>query len=408
MEFKTTQLANGLTVIGELNPAARSAATGFFVRTGSRDETNGISGVSHFLEHMLFKGTEKLNTFQVNQAFDRTGANFNAFTSEENTVYHAAVLPEYLAEIIELWAQLLRPALRKDDFELEKNVIKEEIAMYKDLPAFDIIDRCRELYFDGHPCGNSVLGSDESIDALKIEQMRQYYTERYAPNNIVLVCTGQFDWAAICSLAERACADWQRQEVARIIMPADGNKTSGHYTKANLTREHICLMSPAVSAQDDRRYTASLLATIVGDCVGSRFFWELVDKAWAEEASMQYNAMDGTGIFCSYLRCSSENLDKVLDIVRGIFTELVKKGVTEDELKAAKNKTLSELVLKNEIPMGRLIEVGFNWVYLKQYLTIEEQVAAVKAVTVKQINKMLKQFQPGDFTQFLMGPEKKD
>ncbi len=407
MEFKWKQLTNGLTVIGELNSSARSAATGFFVRTGSRDETDGLSGVSHFLEHMLFKGTERLNTFQVNQAFDRTGAQFNAFTSEENTVYHAAVLPEYLAEIIGLWAQLLRPALRKDDFELEKNVIKEEIAMYKDLPAFDIVDRCRALYFDGHPCGNSVLGSVESIDGLSIEQMRQYYAGRYAPNNIVLVCTGQFDWAAICSLSEQACAGWQRQEVDRLIRPAAGNKTSEHFTKVNLTREHICLMSPAVPAQDQRRYAASLLATIIGDNVGSRFFWELVDKAWAEEASMQYNAMDGVGIFCSYFRCSSENLDKVLALVGGIFAELGKKGVTEDELRTAKNKTLSELVLKNELPMGRLIEVGFNWVYLKQYLTIEEQVAAVKAVTVEQLNSLLEQLRPGDFTQFLMGPNNK-
>ena len=167
MEFKQKRLTNGLDIIGEVNMSAKSAAVGFFVRTGSRDEAPQINGVSHFLEHMLFKGTEKLNAFEVNKAFDGTGAQFNAFTSEENTVFYAAVLPEYVIEVTKLWIELMRPALRDEDFNIEKNVIKEEIAMYKDTPSFDVIDRCRSLHFDSHPCGNSVLGSEKSIESLK-------------------------------------------------------------------------------------------------------------------------------------------------------------------------------------------------------------------------------------------------
>jgi predicted Zn-dependent peptidase len=406
MEFKWQKLANGLVIIGELNESAKSSAAGFFVRTGSRDEDAQINGVSHFLEHMLFKGTEKLNSFEVNQAFDNTGAQFNAFTSEESTVFYAAVLPEYLEEIVELWAQLMRPALREDDFNVEKNVIKEEIAMYKDLPSFDISDRCRALYFDGHPCGNSVLGSEDSIDALRVEQMRGYFQRRYAPNNIILACTGKFDWNHICSLAEKSCAGWRENAAERLLKPSNGNITKQRITKANLVREHICLMSAAVSAQDPRRFAASLLSVIIGDDNGSRFFWELVDKAMAEEASMQFNDMDGTGVLSSYLRCSSENLSRVLDIINDIFLELSKKGVTADELKKAKNKTLSALVLKNELPMGRLIDVGFNWIYLHRYLTIEEEVTMVKAVTVDDINLLIEQLKPGDFTQLIMGPDK--
>jgi hypothetical protein len=133
-DFQQFTLDNGLTIIGEVNRKARSASVGFFVRTGARDETPHISGVSHFLEHMLFKGTDELSALEVNAAFDRLGAKFNAFTSEENTVYYAAVLPEYLLDVSGLWMQLMRPSLRDDDFEIEKNVILEEIAMYKDLP----------------------------------------------------------------------------------------------------------------------------------------------------------------------------------------------------------------------------------------------------------------------------------
>jgi predicted Zn-dependent peptidase len=404
MEFKSEKLENGLVIIGEINKSAKSAAVAFCVKTGSRDETEQINGVSHFLEHMLFKGTEKLSALEVNEAFDRTGAQFNAFTSEENTVYYAAVLPEYLADVTQLWTQLMRPALRDEDFDIEKNVIKEEIAMYKDMPSFDVMDRCRTLHFDGHPCGNSVLGSEESIDNLTAEQMREYFAKRYAPNNIVLACAGNFDWDQICSLAADSCNAWQQQTVGRKLDHSEGSRKKERVEKPNLVREHICLMSAGVSAQDPRRFAASLLGMIIGDDVGSRFFWDLVDKALAEAASMQFGAMDGTGVFCSYIRCSSENVVKVLDIVRNIFDDLEKIGITEDELTKAKNKVLSALVIKNELPMGRLIDLGFNWTYLEQYRTIEDDVNAIKTVTVDDVNSLIEQFRPEDFTQLSLGP----
>jgi predicted Zn-dependent peptidase len=404
MEFKKEQLTNGLDLIGEINKSAKSAAVGFFVRAGSRDESREINGASHFLEHMLFKGTERLNAFEVNEAFDRTGAQFNAFTSEENTVFYAAVLPEYLTEVTQLWTELMRPALRNEDFDIEKNVIKEEIAMYKDLPSFDVMDRCRSLHFDGHPCGNSVLGTKQSIDDLTAEQMRDYFTNRYAPNNMVLACAGNFDWKQLCSIAENRCGDWQKQTVERKLQDCRGSKKKDRVEKSNLACEHICLMSPGVAAQDQRRFAASVLAAVIGDDVGSRFFWELVDKALAETASMQFGAMDGTGAFCSYIRCSSENVTKVLDTIKGIFESLAKSGITENEMRTAKNKILSALVIKNELPMGRLADLGFNWVYLQQYRTIADDINAIKAVTVDDVHSLIKQFNPADFTQLSIGP----
>jgi len=404
MEFKKKELANGLVIIGEVNESAKSAAVGFFVKTGSRDESQQINGVSHFLEHMLFKGTEKLSALEVNKAFDRTGAQFNAATSEENTIFYAAVLPEYVIEVTQLWIELMKPALREQDFNIEKNVIKEEIAMYKDTPSHDCVDRCRSLHFDGHPCGYSILGSEESIDSLTAEQMRQYLTSRYAPNNMVFACAGNFDWGQICSTVEASCAKWQQQATIRKLEHHAGSKKKQRIEKANLACEHICLISPCVTAQDERRFAAALLAVIVGDSVGSRFFWELVDKALAEAATMQFAPMDGTGALYSYICCSNKNVSKVLGIVGDIFSSLAKNNITEDELKKAKNKVLSALVIKNELPMGRLIDLGFNWTYIKQYRTIEDDVKAVKAVTVDDIHSLIGQFNPGDFTQFSIGP----
>lgn len=404
MEFKSKILENGLVIIGEVNKSAKSAAVGFFVRTGSRDEAKEVNGVSHFLEHMLFKGTEKLGPVEVNEAFDRTGAQFNAFTSEENTVYYAAVLPEFLLEVTGLWTELMRPALRDEDFNLEKNVIKEEIAMYRDLPSFDVMDRCRSLHFEGHCCGNSVLGTEQSIDGMTAEQMRGYFGRRYSPNNMVAAFAGNFDWERVCSKIEAACGQWSTEDAERTLEDFGGSKKKDRMEKPNMALEHICLMSAGVAAQDARRFAASLLGVIVGDDVGSRFFWELVDKALAEAATMQFGAMDGTGAFYSYIRCGSENVSRVLDIVGDIFGDLAKRGVTEEDLRKAKNKVLSAVAIKNELPMGRLIDLGFNWIYLQEYRPLAEDIEAVKAVTVEEVNSLIEQLRPGDFTQFSIGP----
>jgi predicted Zn-dependent peptidase len=221
---------------------------------------------------------------------------------------------------------------------------------------------------------------------------------------MMFACAGNFNWGRICSTLEEFCLAWQGRSAARKLEHFQGSKKKERIEKSNLACEHICLMSPCVSAQDQGRFAASLLAVIVGDNVGSRFFWELVDKALAEAATMQYSPMDGTGALYSYIRCSSKNVSKVLDIVSGIFHSLSEEGIIEDELQKAKNKVLSALVIKNELPMGRLIDLGFNWIYLKEYRNIEDDVKAVKAVTVDEINSLIRQFNPGDFTRFSIGP----
>ena len=148
-----------MQIIGETSPSARSVALGFFVRTGSRDETPDVSGVTHFLEHMVFKGTPRRTALDVNRDFDRIGAHYNAFTSEENTVFYAAILPEYLPQAVDILADILRPSLRGEDFDMEKNVIIEEIGMYEDQPMWSAYDHAKRLYFADHPLGNSILGT---------------------------------------------------------------------------------------------------------------------------------------------------------------------------------------------------------------------------------------------------------
>ena len=178
MEFRKHRLDNGLEIIAETNADAHSMSVAFIVRTGSRDETDEVAGVSHFLEHMCFKGTPRRSADDVNREFDEIGAHYNAFTSEECTAYYASVLPEYQESSVDILADILRPSLRPDDFNMEKKVILEEIQMYLDHPPFGMDDRITQLHMGRHPLAKSVLGTAESVGDLSPEQMRKYFDAR--------------------------------------------------------------------------------------------------------------------------------------------------------------------------------------------------------------------------------------
>ena len=245
MQFKHTKLENGLTIIAEVNPAAASMAAGFFVRTGSRDEMPDVSGVSHFLEHMVFKGTERRSAFDVNREFDEIGASYNAFTSEENTVYYAAVLPEFQTRMLELLCDIMRPALRAEDFEVEKKVILDEIARYQDIPRFRVYDKLMSEHFASHPLGNSILGVPESITALKRDDMQAYFNCRYSPGNVTAAGVGNLDFDAFVQTVSQACSAWPCCEAGRETSRASVAGAEKVVCDRKVLREHIGLMSSA-------------------------------------------------------------------------------------------------------------------------------------------------------------------
>src|SRR5262245_50173722 len=216
MSFHKHVLPNGLTIIGEISPSAKSVAIGFFVKTGSRDETPQESGVTHFLEHMIFKGTPNRTALEVNYDFDKIGASYNAFTSEENTVFYAAILPEYLPQAVDILADILRPSLRGEDFDMEKKVIIEEIGMYEDQPMWCAYDNAKKAFFADHPLGNSILGTVDSITALTRDQMQTYFDRRYVPQNITVAVAGNFAFGDAVKLIEAKCGVWPAGEAPRV------------------------------------------------------------------------------------------------------------------------------------------------------------------------------------------------
>ena len=407
MQFRHEQLPNGLDIVAEVSEAAHSASLGFFVKTGARDEHESISGVSHFLEHMVFKGTDTLSAEDINLRFDSMGASSNAFTSEEDTVYYAAVLPEKQHDALELLSAMMRPALREDDFITEKQVILEEIKMYDDQPPFGADDRCRALFFKNHPLAQSVLGSTSSIEALQVEAMREYHQKRYSSNNLVLAASGAVDFESLIKSAHRLCGEWkpsppsnrkvsfsssQREAVTEVI------------TREQAALEYAVRMSPGPAEDTNDRFAAKLLAMVIGDDSGSRLYWDLVDSGRAEHAACHHHDFLDAGIFVTQLSCEPETthslLDRIVEIYQGAEDDL-----STNEVDQARNKLLSRVVLAGERPRQRLFSLGLEWAHLSRYRSVSDDLATLDTISREDLHRILAEWHlPASSSTVLAGP----
>ncbi len=397
------ELSNGLTVIAEHNSANASASIGFFTRTGARDESAVESGISHFLEHMMFKGTPKRSALDINLELGNLGAQANAFTSEENTVYYATVIPEKFSAMQELLTDMLRPALDPAEFDMEKKVILEEIALYRDRPHFYLFENSIKDYFGDHPAGNSVLGSHESVSAITREQMKNYFDRRYAPSNMILAATGNFDLDRFLTDARGLCGGWTNHEVTRDLKRHADKVRYHEFKRKNLSHSHAVLLTSGASSQDPERYALSILGVILGDSSGSKLYWELVDKGLADAASVDSDERDGTGCFMVYVSTSPEKLDEVVKIARRVVGAPL--DFTDADLERAKAKIISRIVLDGELPMGRLMALGMEWTYRKSITPLAEIVARVRAVSRADIERALTTFPLKSWSEYRLLPE---
>jgi predicted Zn-dependent peptidase len=404
LEFLEHKLPNGLQVVAECNAEAYSTAVGFFVETGARDETDALAGVSHFLEHMVFKGTPTRSADDVNREFDEMGAHYNAFTSEENTVYYAAILPEHQTAAVELLADILRPSLRDEDFNTEKKVILEEIKMYEDQPPFGADDKCKAAHFGSHPLGRSVLGTLDTVGALSVEAMRDYFRRRYSPGNITLVGAGRIDFERFVDTANRLCGAWQPVPDGRALPPAPNNSGLACLHKDSATLEYVVQLALGPDARAHERFAAKILATVIGDDSGSRLYWALVDSGLAEHASLNHYDYQGTGLFMSYMTCEADRTAANLAQMRRIYRQAEEEGILPAELHQAKSKINSRVVLSSERPRGRLFTVGGNWLQRREYRSVADDLAAIDAVSLAEVGAVLKDFPVSVGTTVAIGP----
>jgi predicted Zn-dependent peptidase len=354
---------------------------------------------------MLFKGNQRLSADDINRTFDELGADYNAFTSEERTVYYGAAPAGRTPELFDLLTELMEPSLRQADFDMEKNVILEEIAMYQDRPVQRLFEEASHRFWNGHPLGNSVLGSRDSITALSRDAMYDYFKQRYAPSNVLLVLAGNYDWDALLARAAQRTAGWSDYRVQRSRPEAHPSSGAQQVVDASLNRRHTALFAPGVGVDSDLRYAAAILASAIGDSSGSRLYWELVDKGVTDNAWLSHEASEGQGAFVGYLSAAPDRAAQVLDKYRAVLSQAQDEGLNEAEWRRAQRKIATGATFRAETPLGRLMSFGTGYQTLGVYQTVNQVVQQVMSTPLADGNRLL-QGRPFDAPLILaLGPE---
>ncbi|MCU0707047.1 MAG: insulinase family protein [Pirellula sp.] len=405
MQFRHEILDNGLEIVAEINPDAFSQSLGYFVRTGSRDEVPEIAGVSHFLEHMVFKGTPTRSSLDVNRMLDDLGSQSNAYTSEEQTVYYMSVLPEHQLSALDLLTDLMRPTLRREDFDTEKQVILEEIAMYDDQPPYGAMERAMEEYFGDHPLATRVLGTRQTVSDLTAEAMRAYHEQRYAPNNLCLVAAGAVDFDALVKETAVRTRLWTSVQTHRKRQPPVLRSSSVELVHPPATQQYTLEFSPGPGIQDPQRYVNRILASILGDDSGSRLFWELTDKGLADLAVTYTSEFEDCGIFGIYLACAPEQQNENWERIQFVLADAKANPITERELELAKNKVRSGMILASERPSNRLFSVGNGWLTRRKYESVREATENYQRVSLEQVQSAFEQLAQRPRVRVSVGPE---
>jgi predicted Zn-dependent peptidase len=383
-----TELPGGLRVITEAMPGVLSATVGIWVGVGSRDETPAVSGSSHFLEHLLFKGTRSRTALEIATAMDAVGGEMNAFTAKEHTCYYANVLASDLPLAVTLLGDLVTDALNTaPDLESERTVVLEEIAMRDDEPADAVHDLFAETLFGDTPLGRSVLGTVESIEALTRDDVDGWYRRRYTPPSIVVAAAGRVDHQQVLDLVRRAFGD-RLSGAARPepLRTGEGDASATPHRPTGLIHRrteqaHLLLGSVGLGRLDDARYAAAVLDAAVGGGMSSRLFQEIREKrglVYSVGSALTHYA--GTGVFSVYAGCAPKRVPEVLRLVRECLGEAAAHGITDDEVLRGIGQLKGGLVLGLEDTGSRMSRLGKSELSYGEYVPVREVLARLDAV----------------------------
>ena len=413
-DFRHTTLKNGLRIAAEIDSRGYSAAFGYFVRAGARDEVDSESGLSHFLEHMMFKGTAKRSAADVNRELDELGGQSNAYTSEEQTVYYASVLPKFQDRLIELLTDMLSPRLDEEDFDTERQVILEEIAKYEDQPPFGAFERAMEVYFRPRSLGRRVLGTTESITAMTADAMRRYFDRRYRGGNIVLAASGNVDFDGLVAAVDQLTTTWSSRPdrpsppADDVTVVPDGISLETRLPIADASQAYMVRMSPGPSMISEDRYASRMLASILGDEGGSRLFWDLIDTGRAEMATVWPQEFSDTGAWFHYLVCAPHDMEANRQLFDQVLRNTAEKGVDSEELKQAINKAAAGCIMQSERPSNRLFGLGSRWLMRNEYVSIDESLDRIRSVQLEQVNQAAAKYLLSETTEVLAAAQPSD
>jgi len=389
MEHRLSTLPNGLRVITETMPAVRSVAVGCWVDTGSRDETSTEAGCSHFLEHLLFKGSARLTSQDIARAFDAVGARSNAFTSKEYTCFWAQLRDDDLPMGMDLLAEMmLRPAFRPEDIEAEANVVLEEINMNEDDPADVAHDQFARALWGDHALALPVLGTKQSINGMGREVIAAYWERRYRPQSVVIAAAGHAEHEQVVDLAERHFGDWQGGPAGHEFREAAVVPRVELKTKET-EQAHLVFGGEALTRGDGRRFAFGLLNHILGAGMSSRLFREIREERGLAYAVYSFRMpYADSGAYGIYVGTTPHQVAQVLDLIRQALGRLADEGVAPDELERAKGNMKGSLALSMEETNSRMIRLGRHELTGVGHLSLDETVAAIEGVTAEEVHRV--------------------
>jgi predicted Zn-dependent peptidase len=373
--------------VTEAMPSVRSIALGFWVRAGSRDEDPAHAGLSHFLEHLLFKGTDRFSSREIDEAFDAMGAEVNAGTGKETTSVYSRFLDNHLERAFDvLQDMVLRPSY--PDIDSERQVVIEEIAMYEDEPQDKVHDVLAGAIFGDHPLGRPIIGRAEVISSVPVPEIATWHDGRYVPQNMVLAAAGNLEHERIVELAERAigAAD---PAPADVVDTPDGHGQVLRFHEKDTEQYHLCLGGPGIARGDDRRFALRVLDTILGGSTSSRLFQEVRERRGLAYSVYSYAShYADTGQVALYVGTRPDNVGEAVDVIGSELRRLTEDGVTAQELERARDNVKGRTVLSMESTLTRMNRLGSSVLMEVPLLTVDELLAAFDAVTLDDVNEL--------------------
>lgn len=406
MPILSTRLPSGLRLVVEPLKHVRSVGIGVWVTTGSRHEPDHLVGASHFLEHLVFKGTSRRTAKAIARTIDAVGGQLDAFTGRELACYYAKVLDELLPEALDLISDILTdPLLAPEDIERERRVILEEIKLTEDTPTDDLFDLFYSTIFDGHPMGRPVFGTPGSVRQLQRDELLTWRASHLFPENLVVAVAGSCRPEEVKEFVEEAFSFGANNHPLAITPPTPQGRRLMVKEKDS-EQVHICLGFPSVPSLSPRRYVASTLNAILGGGVASRLFQRIREEEGLAYAVYSFlDTYSDAGVMGIYAGVSPEELERILDVIGQELRSIVEHGVQPEELALAKDQFKGQMTLALEDTANRMSRLAKQLITFGRHWTLEESLAQVEAVSLDDVQALAGElFEPSTYCLAVIGP----
>ncbi|TFE02806.1 M16 family metallopeptidase [Jeotgalibacillus salarius] len=397
---------NGLRIVYEHIPTVRSAAVGVWIGTGSRDEDQGNNGISHFIEHMLFKGTKERSARRIAEEFDRIGGHVNAFTSKEYTCYYAKVLDNHAKHALEVLADMFfNSVYDPGELEKEKNVVLEEIKMYEDTPDDIVHDLLGEAVYGSHPLGYPILGTEETLNSFTSSDLKKYVYEMYRPEDVVISAAGNIGPEFIKEI-EALFGDYTSSTSAKKINDVPVFHYSHLSRKKETEQAHLCLGYEGLPIGHEDTYSLIVLNNVLGGSMSSRLFQDVrEDKGLAYSVFSYHSAHRDSGLLTVYAGTGAEQFDELYDTIHTTIAKLKVDGLTDEELTSSKEQLKGNLVLGLESTNARMSRNGKNELMLGRHRSMDELIEKIDIVSQDSVKRVADQLLGGDFASSVISPQ---